>query len=75
MERFARELSAIQKAGVDVVLVTSGAIAAGMAELGWKKRPAELAKKQAAAAVGQPRLMEVYRHFSRRENVSVAQCC
>ena len=73
MARFARELSVVQKTGVQVVLVSSGAIAAGMGELGWKKRPSEVAKKQAAAAVGQPRLMETYRRFFRRRGVSVAQ--
>jgi glutamate 5-kinase len=71
--RFARELAQIQKAGTEVVLVSSGAIAAGMGELGWKKRPSELAKKQAAAAVGQPKLMETYRQFFRRRGVTVAQ--
>src|SRR5438132_1527352 len=71
--RFARELTQIQKSGVEVVLVSSGAIAAGMGELGWKKRPSELAKKQAAAAVGQPRLMETYRQLFRRQGVRVAQ--
>jgi glutamate 5-kinase len=71
--RFARELSLINKSGVQVVLVSSGAIAAGMGELGWKKRPKELAKKQAAAAVGQPKLMETYRQFFRRRGVKVAQ--
>jgi glutamate 5-kinase len=73
MERFARELAGIQKAGVQVVLVSSGAIAAGLGELGWKKRPTELSKKQAAAAVGQPKLMETYRQFFRRQGVKVAQ--
>jgi glutamate 5-kinase len=71
--RFARELAQIQKSGVEVVLVSSGAIAAGMGELGWKKRPSDLAKKQAAAAVGQPKLMETYRQFFRRQGVKVAQ--
>jgi glutamate 5-kinase len=73
MARFVRELSAVQKIGVQVVLVSSGAISAGMGELGWKKRPGDLAKKQAAAAVGQPLLMESYRRFFRRRGVSVAQ--
>jgi len=73
MARLAGELASIRKSGVQVVLVSSGAIAAGMGELGWKKRPVELAKKQAAAAVGQPRLMETYRAFFRRRGVSVAQ--
>lgn len=73
MAQFARELSQILKSEVEVVLVSSGAIAAGMGELGWKKRPSELAKKQAAAAVGQPKLMETYRQFFRRSGVKVAQ--
>ena len=73
MARFVRELSAVQTSGVQVVLVSSGAISAGMGELGWKKRPSDLAKKQAAAAVGQPRLMEAYRRFFLRRDVSVAQ--
>ena len=73
MARFVRELSAVRKRGTQVVLVSSGAIAAGMGELGWRKRPADLAKKQAAAAVGQPRLMETYRRFFRRRGVSVGQ--
>ena len=73
MNRFAGELAAIQKSGVQVLLVTSGAIAAGMSALGWAKRPSELAKKQAAAAVGQPRLMETYRQLFGRRGVRVAQ--
>jgi len=73
MNRFVGELAAIQKSGVQVLLVTSGAIAAGMSALGWKKRPQELAKKQAAAAVGQPRLMETYRQLFGRRGVRVAQ--
>lgn len=73
LARLARELATIQKSGVQVVLVTSGAIAAGVSELGWRKRPSELEKKQAAAAVGQPRLMETYRQSFRRWGVRVAQ--
>ncbi|HVO33230.1 MAG TPA: glutamate 5-kinase [Elusimicrobiota bacterium] len=73
MARFARELSDIRKCGVQVVLVSSGAIAAGMGELAWKKRPTDLAKKQAAAAVGQPRLMDDYRYFFRQEKQLIAQ--
>src|SRR5262245_40649092 len=71
--RFAKELSQIRRAGVEVVLVSSGAIAAGMRELGGKKRPAEPAKTQAAAAAGQPKLMEPYRQFFRRQGTKVAQ--
>ena len=44
MARLVRELAGIQKTGVQVILVSSGAISAGMGELGWKKRPGELSK-------------------------------
>ena len=43
-----------------VILVSSGAIAAGFSRLGFKKRPTKIADKQAAAAVGQGLLMEEY---------------
>ena len=73
MGGFARALSALRRQGVELILVSSGAIAAGMGELGWAKRPSEVAKKQAAAAVGQPRLMETYRQLFRKHGVSVGQ--
>jgi len=73
MMRLTKELSELQKRGLDVVLVSSGAIAAGMGELQWAKRPSDLAKKQAAAAVGQPRLMETYRKLFHRHGLNVAQ--
>lgn len=73
MARLAGELAKVLKGGTQVVLVSSGAIAAGMGELGWKKRPQELPKKQAAAAVGQPKLMETYRQLFRARGVKVAQ--
>lgn len=73
MMRLVKELSDLQKRGLDVVLVSSGAIAAGMGELHWAKRPSELSKKQAAAAVGQPRLMETYRKLFHRHGLNVAQ--
>lgn len=73
MARLARELAALRKAGKEVVVVSSGAILAGVGEIGWTKRPSELAKKQAAAAVGQPKLMETYRQLFRARGVKVAQ--
>ena len=54
------ELAALQTAGHHVILVSSGAIAAGFSRLGFKKRPTKIADKQAAAAVGQGLLMEEY---------------
>jgi glutamate 5-kinase len=73
MTRFVGELAALRKSGVDVLLVSSGAIAAGQSELGWKHRPHAMGQKQAAAAVGQPRLMETYRQLFRKRGVRVAQ--
>ena len=54
------QLAALQTAGHHVILVSSGAIAAGFSRLGFKKRPTKIADKQAAAAVGQGLLMEEY---------------
>jgi glutamate 5-kinase len=73
MGRLVRELAAFRRQQIEILIVSSGAIAAGMGELRWAKRPAELAKKQAAAAVGQPRLMETYRRLFRRHGLSVGQ--
>lgn len=55
-----QELAAVRKAGHDVVLVTSGAIAAGLPALGMTQRPSDIGTLQAIAAVGQPRMMERY---------------
>ncbi len=54
------ELARLRQAGLDVVLITSGAIGAGMEALGMKNRPTALPDLQMAAAVGQSRLMTTY---------------
>jgi glutamate 5-kinase len=53
-------LTKLRSLGYNVVLVSSGAVGVGCARLGLKKRPKAIALKQAAAAVGQGRLMRVY---------------
>ncbi len=58
--RLVAELAALRRRGFDVVLVSSGAVAAGMARLGLKERPKTVPQKQATAAVGQIRLMGFY---------------
>ena len=63
----------IKEKGVKVIIVTSGAIAAGMQLLGWKKRPQEISRLQAAASVGQSRLMRVYDRLFREEGINVGQ--
>ncbi|MBL8447167.1 MAG: glutamate 5-kinase [Zoogloeaceae bacterium] len=57
---WARQIAVLRAEGRQVVLVSSGAIAAGMQRLGWTKRPHEMHQLQAAAAVGQMGLAEAY---------------
>ncbi|HZI39361.1 MAG TPA: glutamate 5-kinase, partial [Acidimicrobiia bacterium] len=52
------EIAATRAAGHEVVLVSSGAIAAGLPALGLDRRPTDIGTLQAIAAIGQPRLME-----------------
>lgn len=60
IRNWARQIAALHKDGHKVVLVSSGAIAEGMQRLGWKKRPSAVHELQAAAAVGQMGLIQVY---------------
>lgn len=60
IERLVRELADIKNMGYDIVLVSSGAIAAGVGALSLEKKPDSLPEKQAAAAVGQLVLMHMY---------------
>ena len=57
---------------VSIVLVSSGAVSAGMATLKWDTRPQQLHQKQAAAAVGQVKLVEVYENLFRDNNLHTA---
>src|SRR5690606_22317293 len=60
MADWARQIAALRDTGKEIVLVSSGSIAAGMQRLGWAKRPHEIHRQQAAAAVGQMGLVEAY---------------
>ncbi|MFC1498576.1 glutamate 5-kinase [Verrucomicrobiota bacterium] len=60
MKKLAKELAGLQRSGYQIVIITSGAIGAGMEALGMKKRPTALPDLQMAAAVGQTRLMARY---------------
>jgi glutamate 5-kinase len=73
IERFADELCAIKSTGRDVLLVSSGAIVSGVQKLGLSSYPKSLPLKQAAAAVGQSRLMWAYEKAFERLGVNVAQ--
>jgi len=61
------------KAGREIVLVSSGAVGAGMGVLGFDRRPADLAELQACAAVGQSRLMGLYGNLFDEHGLGVAQ--
>lgn len=73
IEFYARELSSLQARGYQVLLVTSGAVAAGFRTIGYKQRPKVLAEKQAAAAVGQALLMQSYHEAFAVHGIGVAQ--
>ena len=73
MVKLAAQLAAQRHAGKEVVLVTSGAVGAGMGALGYERRPAALAELQACAAVGQSRLMATYEDIFRKFELQVAQ--
>lgn len=65
IDRLAMVLSDIKNSGKEVILVSSGAVAAGVAKLKMTSRPTEMKEKQAAASVGQCELMFIYdKYFS-----------
>src|SRR5215218_2864105 len=66
-------LAAARLGGSEVVLVSSGAIASGLAPLGLAKRPRDLATQQAAASVGQGLLVHRYTEAFADHNVRVGQ--
>ena len=68
-----RELCDIKNQGMDVCLVSSGAIAVGRQSMGLKERPEKIAVKQACAAVGQARLMMIYQKLFSEYNQPSAQ--
>ena len=73
MEHLVRTLSDLQGMGHEVILVTSAAITVGTARLRLPERPTELRMKQAAAAVGQCRIMHIYDKLFSEYNRTVAQ--
>ena len=73
MEQLVAQIAEQRQAGREIVLVSSGAVGAGMGALGYAKRPNELAELQACAAVGQSRLMAIYEKLFGAHRLSVAQ--
>lgn len=68
-----RQISRLMDEGVEVVLVSSGAMAAGVRKIGLPRRPDEIPKRQAVAAVGQSGLMRAYEKAFGRYDKKVAQ--
>lgn len=68
-----RELAQLHEQKKEIVVVSSGAVAAGMTQLGRKERPKTIPEKQALAAVGQIRLMALYERLFSKFDKSVAQ--
>lgn len=73
MEQLVRELCNLRNQGIDVCLVSSGAIAVGKQSMGLAERPRRLPEKQACASVGQARLMSIYQKFFAEYNQKVGQ--
>ena len=70
---WADQMASLLTAGHEVLMVSSGAIVEGMQRLGWSKRPQEIHQLQAAAAVGQMGLVQVYESCFARFNLRSAQ--
>lgn len=73
VEQWSRQIAALHAQERQVVLVSSGAIAEGMARLGWPRRPSAMHELQAAAAVGQMGLAQAYEVAFARHGVRTAQ--
>jgi len=67
------QIATTNKQGNRIILVTSGAVAAGLSELGIPPKPKDVTFQQAAAATGQSVLMALYRDFFKQHNLKVAQ--
>ena len=71
--QWARQIARLRALGREIVLVSSGAIAEGMQRLGWKTRPHHMHQLQAAAAVGQMGMVQVYETCFREHGLHAAQ--
>ncbi|HEX4085209.1 MAG TPA: glutamate 5-kinase [Chthoniobacteraceae bacterium] len=71
--KLASAVAGLVRGGAQCIVVSSGAVAAGMPVLGLKERPVELATRQACAAAGQTKLMELYSEVFSQHGIEVAQ--
>ncbi len=73
IESWAQQIAKLREQSINVVLVSSGAVAAGMTRLGWKHRPSSVHELQAAAAVGQMGLVQTYEQVFQQYDIHTAQ--
>ena len=71
--RWVAQMAGLREKGIELVLVSSGAVAEGMMRLGWSQRPRALYEQQAAAAVGQMGLVQAYESCFQRHDIHTAQ--
>ena len=67
------QIATLRAQGTEVIVVSSGAVGLGMGRLGLKKRPSDVAKKQACAAIGQSLLMQTWQRGFEPHHLTVAQ--
>ncbi|HOX54197.1 MAG: glutamate 5-kinase [Candidatus Omnitrophica bacterium] len=73
IEELVNQICSLAASGKQIILVSSGAIASGLAEMGLKTRPQDLSSLQAAASIGQSILMQRYNDYFKKNKVSCAQ--
>ncbi|AMO55685.1 gamma-glutamyl kinase [Endozoicomonas montiporae] len=73
IDNWVTQMCRLRRAGIEIVLVSSGAVAAGMEKLGLDERPSALNELQAAAAVGQARLVQVWEESFQKHGFQPAQ--
>ena len=73
LDNWVSQISILNERGIDVVIVSSGAVAEGLTRLGWRDRPNTVSKLQAAAAVGQMGLIQAYEVCFQKYNKHTAQ--
>ena len=73
IQSWAEQIANLRASGKEVLLVSSGAVAEGMARIGWKKRPHALHELQAAAALGQMGLIQQFESCFKKHGIHTAQ--
>lgn len=73
IQSWAEQIAALRSSGKEILLVSSGAVAEGMARLGWKQRPHALHELQAAAALGQMGLIQNFESCFKQHDIHTAQ--